>query len=386
MKPRALPAGEGMKPDTAAAVTSYGDCRFAFLTFQLDLNTEVIMKTVNRLTFATLLILSALALSGCFAFLQKRSTKTISSFPAETAPSQVIYTEDQWVMLNNVYGSSDYSISIGDDLNSVNSIYQVNNVSIWYIVADDSGVAWCEKSDELYSFKIFVFENNAVETVFQVETEKGYQPQNVGLYLNTVYYCFIDYDEQNVQVIAYDIATRTSNCISRADFKEKNQPYSINLQGEFLSFICSDEIRVCSLQNNETVFDCVLPGTVNYVFSASYDRINDTCAVYYADNDSEDIGILKDGEGEIKSVFTFSENHYAYQDRIECHDGHIYWISQASVSGTVSDHYRFIDYNYLKDRPTEITRTFSYCRNEDGMYLLRFNRSGEYTHIDLCRY
>ena len=62
---------------------------------------------------------------------------------------------------------------------------------------------------------------------------------------------------------------------------------------------------------------------------------------------------MKEGQTEIASVFTFSQNHYAYQDKIDCHDGHIYWIAQANVSGNVTDHYTFIDYNYLDHKPTE---------------------------------
>ena len=132
-----------------------------------------------------------------------------------------------------------------------------------------------------------------------------------------------------------------------------------------------------------------------YLFSVVYNLIgnkedseeclSDTCALYYADNDSEDIGILKEGQTEIASVFTFSQNHYAYQEKIDCHDGHIYWIAQANVSGNVTDHYTFIDYNYLDRKPTEIDRTFSFYRNEIELYLLRFNKNGDYSHIDLCQ-
>ncbi len=215
--------------------------------------------------------------------------------------------------------------------------------------------------------------------------DKGYQPQNIGIYLDTVYYCAINYDNQEVQVIAYDITTKTTSDVYNVDFDEAKQPYSINLENEYLSFVCSEQIKVLNLQNNEVVFDSTLPDTIKYVYSVSYDSKNDTCALYYADNDSEDIGVLKEEQSEIASVFTFSQNHYAYQDKIECHDGHIYWIAQANVSGAVTDHYRFIDYNYLDHKPTEIERTFSFYRNESELYLLRFNKSGDYTHIDLCQ-
>ena len=94
---------------------------------------------------------------------------------------------------------------------------------------------------------------------------------------------------------------------------------------------------------------------------------------------------MKEGDADILSVFTFSKNHYAYQDKIECYDGHIYWIAQANAIGAITDHYKFFDYNYLEHKSTEIDRTFSFYRIESDLYLLRFNKNGNYTHIDLCQ-
>ena len=343
------------------------------------------MKRFAYCTLLSVLILSMLLLSGCSALMSQKQPQIVNTYPKETAPSQVIKAGEQWVLLRSTYGGQNYTISVGEDSNPTNNIYSVDDVSIWYFEANKNGVVWCEKSQEFYTYKIYVFETQKVETVFQVAVDKGYQPQNIGIYLNTVYYCAINYDSQEVQVIAYDITTKATSDVYKVEFDEAKQPYSINLENEYLSFVCSEQIKVLNLQNNETVFDSTLPEAVKYVYSVSYDIQNDTCALYYADNDSEDIGILKEGQTEIASVFTFSQNHYAYQDKIECYGGHIYWIAQANVSGNVTNHYTFVDYNYLDHKPTEIDRTFSFYRNESKLYMLRFNKNGDYTHIDLCQ-
>ena len=344
------------------------------------------MKKLLRSVLLSLLVLLLFILSGCAKHAPQKQPPITKTYPMEVAPSQVVKTEKQWVLLNSTYGSQNYTISVGESLDSTNSIYSVNNVSIWYFEANENAIAWCEKSLEFYTYKIYVFETQKTETIFQATVDKGYQPQNIGIYLNTAYYCTIDYDNQEVQVMAYDIASNTKTDVIKVEFDETKQPYSINLENETLSIVCSDQIKVLDLQNDEIVFDSVLPDSVTYVYGVSYDNQNDTCALYYADNDSEDIGILKKGENDIVSVFTFSKNHYAYQDKIECYDGHIYWINQANVSGTVTDHYTLIDYNYLEHKPTETDRTFSFYRFENIFYILRFNKSGEYTHIDLCQY
>ena len=343
------------------------------------------MKRFAYCTLLSVLILSMLLLSGCSALMPQKQPQIVNTYPKETAPSQIIKAGEQWILLRSTYGGQNYTISVGEDSNPTNNIYSVGDVSIWYFEANKNGVVWCEESQEFYTYKIYVFETQKVETVFQVAVDKGYQPQNIGIYLNTVYYCAINYDSQEVQVIAYDITTKATSDVYKVEFDEAKQPYSINLENEYLSFVCSEQIKVLNLQNNETVFDSTLPETVKYVYSVSYDIKNDACALYYNDNDSEDIGILKEGQTEIASVFTFSQNHYAYQDKIECYDGHIYWIAQANVSGNVTDHYTFVDYNYSDNKPTEIDRTFSFYRNGSELYLLRFNKTEDYTHIDLCQ-
>ena len=245
------------------------------------------MKRLVYYTLLSILVLSMLLLSSCSALLPQKQPQIVNTYPQETAPSQVIKTEDQWVMLHSTYGGQNYTISVGENSTSTNNIYSADDVSIWYFEANNNGVVWCEKSQGFYTYKIYVFETQKVETVFQVAVDKGYQPQNIGIYLNTVYYCTINYDQQDVQVITYDITTKTTNNIIKVEFHEEKQPYSINLEDQYLSFVCSDQIQVLNLQNNEIVFDSTLPDVVKYVYGVSYDSKNDTCALYYADNDSE---------------------------------------------------------------------------------------------------
>ena len=275
------------------------------------------MKKAICLTVLLLLISFLFVLSGCSAFISQKQPQIVKSYLKETAPSQVIKTENQWVMLHNTYGNGNYNISVGESLDSSSNIYSVNDVSIWYFEANENGIVWCERSLEFYTYKIYVFETKKVETIFQIAVDKGYQPQNIGMYLNAAYYCSINYDNQEVQVIEYDITTKTTTEVIKSEFDESNQPYSINLENEYLNFVCSDQIKVLNLQNSEVVFDIALPDTVKYLYSVSYDSKNDTCALYYADNDSEDIGVLEEGENDILSVFTFSQNYYAYQEKIK---------------------------------------------------------------------
>ncbi len=344
------------------------------------------MKRVVCYVLLLLIGLSLFILPGCSDLVPKVHTQIMKSYPVETAPGQIIKTENQWVMLQNVYGGLDHTITVGQDLDSSSNVYSAQDISIWYFEANDNGIVWCEKSKEFYTYKVYAFNTENVETIRQVSVEEGFQPQNVGIFGNIAYYCLIDYEKQEVRVIAYDILSKTTTDVNTFALEEKNQPYFINLETQYLSFACSNQVSVFDMQSNETVYQTTLPDDVKHVFSISYDSTNDYCALYYSDGDSEDIGVLKEGENDILSVFTFSPDHYAYQDKIECHDGHIYWIAQANVTGRVTDHYKLIDYNYIEHKVVEVDRTFSFCRAGNDLYILRFNKNGDYTHIDLCQY
>jgi len=332
-----------------------------------------------------LFILSLLVFSGCFGGVSQGQTQTIQPFPKDQAPSQIVKTENRWVMLNSTYGGVDYTISVGEAPAPANTVYAVKDVSIWYFEANDKGIVWCEKTEEFNTFKVYDFATQTTDAVAKVAADAGFQPQNVGIFQDSAYYCLIDYEQRTVRVLAYDLETKATTEFYTVPFREALQPYSIHLDDGYLSFVCSEQVKVFRLQNKEVVFDAMLPAGTEHVFAVSYDSKNDTCALYYADSDSEDIGVLKEGEEKISSVFTFSENHYAYQDKLECYDGHIYWIAQANISGAVSDHYTLVDYHYLERKAVETDRSFDFCRSQDTVYILRFNKDGDYTHIDLCQ-
>jgi hypothetical protein len=158
---------------------------------------------------------------------------------------------------------------------------------------------------------------------------------------------------------------------------------SFSVQDGLLSIAVPEGITVLDLNSGETVYKNPLPTDTYYVFSVSYDAVNKACALYYADSDSEDIGIMKQGDTAIRSIYTFGSNQYAYQDQIQCLNGRIYWISQYNVSGNVTDHYSLVEYDYLSDLPNETQRTLNFYVDEHGEYLLRFDRSGEFHNIDL---
>lgn len=344
------------------------------------------MKRFVGLILILAFVLSLFCLSACSGKIEKLEPQVLKSYPRSDSPARLIKNDNGWVVLFNTYGMSDYSLRIGESLDSLEEIYSVEDVLIWYVDANENAITWTERKDENITYKFYDLKSQKVETFLNLKDEKYYQMMNVGIYLNDIYYSIVDFENEEVTVYAYDIDLKQSNVVHKEAYVEKNLPYSINLEDKYLNFICSEKIKVFDLTLNQVAFEAALPENVVRAYTASYDRINDTCAVYYADEDSEDIGIIKAGDSTLDSHITFPENHYAYHENIELHGGHLYLVFQANVSGNVADHYQFIDYNYQTKVPLETERGFAFYRGKDELYALRFKHNKESLDVDLCKY
>ena len=330
------------------------------------------------LVFVTVL---SLALSGC-AFRKGELARVVASYPHDSAPGLMVKTENHWVSFLNVYGSKKYTLSVSTSADKTEPVYTATDVSIWFLDACDDFAVWCERSETEYTYMLYTFADKQTKVLKKVSTE-NYQPQNVGIYDGCVYYLCLDYAAKRFSVFKYNVEEQFEHERIHGDLDEGKQPYSFAIEGENFIFINSSSITVSKLTDLDTVFLAFLPSSVSYVYSASYDSTNQRCAIYYADSDSEDIGIIGEGETEVTSIFTFGNNNYAYQDKIRCADGHVYWISQRNATGNVTDHYTFVDYDYINHKPTEQKRAFSFFLDGDSIYFLRFDKDGSYDGIEL---
>lgn len=338
---------------------------------------------IMKSRFAALLLILIFVLVGCTS---SQSAEMIASYSKDRAPVHTVKTENMWISLISSYGSSDYSVSVSENAQDIKPVYSTKDADIRFFDACDSFAAWCEKSEELYTYKVLNTETEETVTVKEVETKLGFQPQNVGIYRDCVYFINIDYETRTVNACEYNTVTGETKTVRSFEFVSDALPHTVCVDNGYLTVSCSDFVNVTSLDSGAVVFESALPESTAHVFAASYDSTNNVCALYYADEDSEDIGILESTSNVITSLYTFGQNEYAYHDTVKCRDGHIYWIRQLNVSGNVTDHYSMIDYDYKKNVPVEIKRTFGFYCGDDGIYSLRFNKGGSYSEIELYRH
>ncbi|MBE6594875.1 MAG: hypothetical protein E7644_03655 [Ruminococcaceae bacterium] len=328
------------------------------------------------------LLLFVICLSGC-TFLKGNSQSAVATYPDKEAPAKIFKTDAHWVALVNSYGSSDYTLSVSEDLHTLQGVYTATDVSIWFMAVNDTAAFFCEETEEHYTYKAYLLQEKTMKTVFSTPAGDIYQTQEVGLLGNLAYYCYIDYASLTVSVIAYDLLTGTTSVAWEKPYVEAEMPYCFAVEGNLLSVAHSKAVTVLDLTTGDIPFSISLPNEVQHVFSVSYDPANDACALYYSDQDSEDIGIIAEGATKITSHFTFGSNRYAYHDQIKCINGYIYWIAQANITGNVTDHYQLVIYNYKTGKPTEIKRTFYFHYDDGTLYSLRFDKNGDYSNIEL---
>lgn len=328
-----------------------------------------------------LLIMCTVLMMAACAEEDDKTAVAIASFAESYAPAQVVKTDNYWVYLLNQYGSRTYEIAVGSIVSEVQSVYKAENVSIWYMEANDNYIAWCEQSGEYYEYKVYSMEDKTIETIHKAFIYKGHQPQNVGVYEDKIFYGWIDYDVKKADIYCYDMDTQKSVSVYSLSYRDDLSIMSFAVENQYLSVAGPSGIGVKDLTTDEKVYQCDLPDGVEYVFSVSYDYENKKCAIYYADKDSEDIGVISEDKTKVDSHYTFAANHYAYHDTIKCLDGHIYWIRQADVTGDVTDHYVYVDYDYLNKEPVETIRTFDVFVNDTNAYYLSYDKAGDYEKI-----
>lgn len=346
---------------------------------------------MKRLLCLLLLAALLLSLTGCsmlaefIGFLRDKDMNLPDPLAAYTddAPAQIIRTKEHWVTLISAYGSSDYAVSVSTEPEKLRKVYTAEGVTVWFFEATDEYVAWCEWSGDNRVYKVYSIAGDTVETILSADVSENYQPSNIGILGDGVYYANIDYTAQKAAIYRYDMNSHTAAAVRELDYAEEYSLMCMSVEGKYLSYAAAEGVETIDLETGETVFRYSCPEELQYVYAVSYDASQDVMGIYYADSDSEDVGIVNEADGKLLSLVTFNEHHYAYQDQILCTGGHIYWIAQANVTGQVADHYTCVDYNYLEHTYDEIRKTFHVSLNGDAVYLLRFGNTEGIGDVEL---
>lgn len=298
-------------------------------------------------------------------------------------PNLMAVSDGTYYIMTCKYGNDQYQLSVSEKMNKLKSVYDVEGASIWYLCAEGDFAVWVEAYDDRYDYKLYNRENDKTISFNSVgRTENESQNMQTGIYNGTIYYSEIDYAENKISVKRYNIREEKTETIHEETLPE-DATAALDVNGEILTaYLGGNQLYCLNLESGEEKA-VEIPEKMDGVYAVSYDQGNDMYALYYSAKGSgtEDIGTFTPGNKQIKSLYTLSENCYAYRDNIEIDNGHLFWVTQVNTSGDVVDHYTLVDYSCLDDGVEEYPSTFGFALTDDTLFALSF--AGNIDKVDI---
>lgn len=310
-------------------------------------------------------------------------------YPIEKAPVKLINAGDVWYALMGAYGNDDYAFAVGENEVDLKTVYETENVTIWFFEANENYAVWSERNGNFCEIKLYSRATGEVSTIHTLSEHDGYQNANIGLWGGDVYFLETDYSAGKAAVMRFHAPTGELSRFYEFTYAGDLSAMNLSLAGGVLLAVGNVGGKASlvrfdlSAGGEPTVRE--LAKKVEYVFDAAYDAVTGHYAIYYKDvNRQEHIGVISAKSNAVANIYTFAENVYAYEDTVSMHGGRVYWVTQVNASGIVSDHYKFTDYDFKSHTYTEYLRTFGFTLAEDGVYLLSFNKQ-DYDGIYLSK-
>lgn len=292
-------------------------------------------------------------------------------------PNLMVVTDDTYYIMTCKNGEGDYRLSVSDKVDELNFVYDSKYTNIPHLYAEDDYAGWIEEYDHYYDYKVYDREKNKVISINRVDSGKdGYQNMQMGIYDEKLYYDLIDYDNGKTYIKSYDLETGKHSTVHEADFPEAG-PNTLEVkEGVLLAYRTTTKGGLLFRKDLETGKEenVHIPDAVDHLYAASYDKSNDTYAVYYVYENSEEehLGIFTTDSCEINEIYTMAAGTYAYHDEITIDKGRLYLVIQNHNYEDMENKYTFIDYDYLNETPEEYQSTFGFALSDDSIYALSF--------------
>jgi len=294
-----------------------------------------------------------------------------------TTPSKVIRQEDRWYAITNTYGLADFCFAVGDSYDTMETVYQSPNGGyLRNLTAEGQWCAFFEKGTQSLRYALYNAEDGSITDMYLTD-EISNQNGSMVFINGCVYFGVIDHENSSGMLKCYDIAAGTLEDFFPLPYAEIDTVQALSRDGDdVLVTVKSAEDQRSQIYRLSTIDRTLriveLPFAVHTVYSASYDPTLNAYILYYEDGTahSEDIGIYRQDEAALRSVYTFEDGCYAYFDTVECRDGRIYWCLQDNATGSFADKYDLMVYDCEAEVMTKYPQGISFTLNEDGFHYL----------------
>ena len=301
----------------------------------------------------------------------------LAVWPKEHAPQKIIHAGDWWYAMMGTYGFSDAELAVGPAPDALTTVYSAD-AHVWSFAATGSHAAWVQVVDnERLEWMLY---DRASGEITQVHSEAMIEQRPcfaVALAEGRLFYCRSVGTEGAAQLIARSLTDGSEEL-----WGEDAYPIGAMALREGTLFIARrqpDGWKLIALETAERsrYKETPLPEYIDMVYDVDYDPQYGVIAMYYMDSESgEHVALL--GRSGMINLYTFSRGVCAVDDMVEVVGGRLRWCVQVNASGYVTDHYRMVDYNLLRNWPTEHLRTYWFSTAEEGVLALSFGEDRDY--------
>lgn len=343
---------------------------------------------MRKLICIILAVMLLLSLSACK---EKRDPDVpVFTYVEEgTTPAKIIRQEDHWYAITNTYGMADFCFAVGDSYDTMETVYQAPNGGyLRNLIAEGQWCAFFEKGTQSLRYALYNAEDGSITDMYLAD-EVSSQNGSMVFINGCVYFGVIDHENSAGMLKCYDIASGTLTDLCALPYAEIDTVQALSRDGDDVLVAVkamedqhSQIYRLSTVDGSREVID--LPLNVHTVYSASYDPGQKAYILYYEDSEqrTEDIGIYRQDEDTVTSVYTFADGCYAYFDTVECRDGRIYWCLQDNATGSFADKYDLLIYDCEEEAFMRYPQGYSFTLNGKSFYCLTLEE-GEPLKISL---
>ena len=294
-------------------------------------------------------------------------------------PTLVAKSDNTWYIFTNKYGTNHYELSVSNKPENLNIVYEIDDVGIWNLYANDNYAAWVEVAEDKVTYAYYDKEENQPYELITLDYSiQKPQITNLGLYKDKIYYEVIDYENNNFQIMEYNISSAENKILySKDDMLEMDLKYNtLNIEdNNLLATAClNGRLSIIHLDLDKTNYNPKVISTNEYnatAFSASYD--DEKYALYYTSNKSDKLAIFNKNGSREKIVYKFKSNNYALYDKIKLKDNKLYWIDiKLTNNKTATDNFNLMIYDLKTKNTQKINKIFEFDVNDKTIYALGY--------------
>ncbi len=320
-----------------------------------------------------------------FTFTEDYSKTAMVIYDKNDQIKAITKSKNVWYAFIEEKNSNKNEFSVSKEPANMEYVYETENTEVYNLSANDNYAVWTEISKGEISYNYYDrYENQVYELIAMPFDEKSPQNYNIGLYNDKIYYEIIDYKENLIDVIEYDISENKDKVIFTINANAQKLGYqslNVNDNNLLLTTYVNNGFNLIHADLNQIAKENYKPKVIEFsknyydIYSVSYDNKNEKYAIYYNEQNVKKISIFnKDGKI-IKNVAVLSQKDYAFENKLSLKNNKLYWINMSDSKKISADDYKLKIYDCKKNKTQTVNNVLRYTLDGSTIYGLGFYRN-----------